>query len=183
MSQRVKKEFCLECQELIYPPTPQDAETFTWLCKPCMYKARTPFIDGKKRCSECGELKPVESYVIKTDGRPQGRCHPCYLSYTRAYSRSRKVDIRKIKARWAQRNGGRVSARKTARYNSDPEYRRKVLARCKVYRAIKSGLLKRLPCQSCGDPKSHGHHHDYDKALEVHWLCMKCHLKEHGVEV
>lgn len=183
MSQRLKKECCLECQAAIYPPTPKQAETFTWLCKPCMYKARTPYIDGGKMCPTCGEAKPLSEFSKRTDGRLHGRCRPCHLEYCRVYTKSRIQDIRKIKAKWAKKNGRHVSRRKVTRYNTDPEYRAKVLARGKLYRAVKAGFLKRLPCQSCGATKSHGHHHDYDKPLEVHWLCMKCHLKEHGVEV
>ncbi len=46
-------------------------------------------------------------------------------------------------------------------------------------KAIKDGMLKRQPCVVCGNPKVHGHHPDYDKPLEVIWLCPKHHMQEH----
>jgi hypothetical protein len=46
--------------------------------------------------------------------------------------------------------------------------------------ALKSGALARLPCEICGNPKSHGHHDDYSKPLDVRWLCHTHHVAEHG---
>jgi len=35
-------------------------------------------------------------------------------------------------------------------------------------------------CSRCNvECKPHGHHTDYDKPLEVIWLCPKCHKEEH----
>jgi hypothetical protein len=46
--------------------------------------------------------------------------------------------------------------------------------------AIKSGRIKRGPCEVCGKPKAHGHHDDYSKPLEVRWLCQKHHMQHHA---
>jgi hypothetical protein len=57
-----------------------------------------------------------------------------------------------------------------------------------VERAIKKGLLSPKPCESCGStgyPYKDGrrgivaHHTDYNKPLEVVWLCEKCHFEWH----
>lgn len=47
-----------------------------------------------------------------------------------------------------------------------------------VYRAIKNGQLVRPQhCSECGiKARIEAHHEDYNKALEVIWLCHKCHV-------
>ena len=45
--------------------------------------------------------------------------------------------------------------------------------------ALRVGKISRQSCEICGDPKSHGHHEDYSKPLEVHWLCPKHHQMRH----
>jgi ribosomal protein S27AE len=37
----------------------------------------------------------------------------------------------------------------------------------------------RTPCIRCGEEKSLAHHEDYDKPLEVMWLCQPCHKQRH----
>lgn len=56
----------------------------------------------------------------------------------------------------------------------------KVRAHWIVGNAIRSGKLKKEPCEVCGDYKSHAHHHDYSSPLDIKWLCHKCHWIEHG---
>ena len=72
-------------------------------------------------------------------------------------------------------------ARNAAKYkiydrSRDAEKKR---ARVMVRHRIRSGALKRLPCEVCGEPKTHGHHDDYSKPLDVRWLCAKHHKEVH----
>lgn len=48
-----------------------------------------------------------------------------------------------------------------------------------VRSAIKSGRLKRKPCEECGAAEAHAHHDDYSKPLDVRWLCRKHHARAH----
>lgn len=48
-----------------------------------------------------------------------------------------------------------------------------------VNNAVRDGKLGKLPCAICGNPKSHAHHTDYSKPLEVKWLCAQCHQRIH----
>lgn len=56
-----------------------------------------------------------------------------------------------------------------------------------AWKAIKRGILIPQPCEVCGaygqmaDGKNivQAHHDDYNKPLEVRWLCQKCHYEWH----
>ncbi len=79
----------------------------------------------------------------------------------------------------------RAQNRKSAKaHNWYPDYERKrdpikVAARRAIRDRIYRGKLKRLPCEVCSEPKSHAHHGDYSKPLEVKWLCAKHHKELH----
>ncbi len=85
-----------------------------------------------------------------------------------------------------------------ARYYSDPEVKKRKaaqmrrysapnhplrshhIARWKVQRALKTGALKKERCRECGAADAHAHHVDYDRPLDVTWLCRPCHKAEHA---
>ncbi len=45
--------------------------------------------------------------------------------------------------------------------------------------ALKNGILKKKPCQICGNEIVEGHHINYTKPLLVIWLCKKHHARIH----
>lgn len=62
------------------------------------------------------------------------------------------------------------------------EKRRKIRAREILNAAVGSGHVKKPDqCEECGSygPLS-GHHEDYSKALDVEWLCGRCHSGRHA---
>jgi hypothetical protein len=59
-----------------------------------------------------------------------------------------------------------------------PEARKKANARAYANVYLKRGIIKKKDCE-CGSSKSQMHHPDYDKPLEVIWMCRACHLKHH----
>ena len=65
----------------------------------------------------------------------------------------------------------------------DKENYRKHAARTAIWYAKQKGRLEKPPiCSECGSYKDiEGHHEDYDKRLEVEWLCRNCHTKLHTV--
>lgn len=56
-----------------------------------------------------------------------------------------------------------------------------------VWKAIQRGILVPAPCEQCGETgvfkdgrnKVQAHHDDYNKPMEVRWLCQKCHHEWH----
>ena len=68
--------------------------------------------------------------------------------------------------------------RKTEKPNFSRKFKDK--ARAKARAALVSGKIKKTPCVNCGsNEKVCGHHEDYEKPLEVIWLCTKCHHELH----
>lgn len=62
------------------------------------------------------------------------------------------------------------------------EIERKRRCRVKTNKAIKSGELKRAPCDVCGDVEVVGHHLNYDDHLAIRWLCVRHHRQVHDAE-
>ncbi len=59
---------------------------------------------------------------------------------------------------------------------------RKYRARLLYRNALRRGDLTRpISCGNCGKSNGviHGHHENYNKPLEVNWLCISCHFKQH----
>ena len=44
---------------------------------------------------------------------------------------------------------------------------------------LRRGLIVKQPCEQCGAEPVDGHHPDYDKPLQVIWLCRRCHVSVH----
>lgn len=110
------------------------------------------------RCRVCRRTLPT-IFFCKNRSRPRGIMRDCA-----------QCDKEREKHRPS------ASARQRAYDKRHPERQR---AREAVTRAIKHGLMKRMPCEVCGDPKSHAHHDDYAKPLEVLWLCQTHHTQAH----
>ncbi len=65
-------------------------------------------------------------------------------------------------------------------YSVSVEQLRRIRCRDTARAALRLGHLQRKPCEVCGSPDSEKHHDDYDKPLEVRWLCRKHHLAIEG---
>lgn len=146
-------------------------------------------------CRKCGctfELKPYQAK------KNSNLCPPCRRAYVRDYTRRRKAEGRPIPRRRSSRKKEREKARRHRRkpevkakmrrerrkkMQSDPEFRRKVRARERVRGAIRSGRLEKEPCEVCGGTERiHAHHDDYDRPLDVRWLCALHHTQLHRDE-
>lgn len=73
--------------------------------------------------------------------------------------------------------GKEVKARTSKKWiENNPKKRR---AHQAIKNEIRSNRLKKEPCSICGKPNVHAHHFDYDKPLDIIWLCPKCHSDWH----
>ena len=55
----------------------------------------------------------------------------------------------------------------------------KVRAHAAVHKALRDGTLKRGKCEECGSLRVEAHHDDYDRPLDVRWLCRRHHVEHH----
>lgn len=80
------------------------------------------------------------------------------------------------------RKGGTVSSQKRVSRVVSPEQKRlENSARYAVHVALRSGkITKPNTCSECDSSyRLHAHHTDYNKALDVTWLCPRCHARNH----
>lgn len=120
---------------------------------------------GKKMCAACERDLPLSAFRFqKSSGYPYGYCRECG-------NERHKKWIRTPAGRAAQKRDGKK------RYQ-DPKWAVRHLTGA----AIKLGLLVRQPCEVCGVTKVQAHHTDYNKPLEVQWLCAAHHSDLHKGE-
>lgn len=65
----------------------------------------------------------------------------------------------------------------TKRYRAQNPMKRR--AHRKVEVEIRAGRLTGKPCEVCGNQKSQAHHDDYNKPLDLIWLCAGHHMRRH----
>lgn len=137
-----------------------------------------------KTCFKCLAEKKLEEFYRHpqmADGH-LNKCKACarkdvIANCHKDIERTREKD----RARY-QRDKKRINPERT-------EYARKLRslfpkaykARNAVNNALKNKLLTKLPCFICGELKVHGHHPDYDRPLEVVWLCPVHHAETHAL--
>lgn len=130
-----------------------------------------------KPCFKCNEVKPLSEYYKHAqmkDGH-LNKCKVCAKKDVHVY-RHESPSREKILA-YDRARGNRQSAEDLRKYRE--KYPKKYKAHCLVNYAIKSKKLFREPCQVCGNQNTHGHHDDYDKPLNVRWLCSIHHWEWH----
>lgn len=134
-----------------------------------------------KRCFKCGLEKPTDEFYRHPqmgDGH-LGKCKECAKADVRENYLVRRDyyrDYYKARHQTAERREWcREQQRKHRAAHPD-----RARARQAVNNAVRDGRLIKLPCETCGDPKSQGHHEDYSKPLEVRWLCLQHHRAAEG---
>ena len=133
-----------------------------------------------KNCFKCNTVKPLSEFY-KHPKMADGHVNKCKECNKNDVTANRNENIEKIRA--YDRERGKIPERIKANTEINRAWRqedaRRSLAHNQIARAIRNGSLVRQPCIRCGEAKSLAHHEDYDKPLEVVWLCQPCHKQRH----
>lgn len=151
-----------------------------------------------RMCSVCGIEKQLEENFWKraTKNGFFNRCIDCmtkikkavrqtpeHKAHERAYRARNRAKVLETKRRYCERNRDKV-LEKNRKYREQHGSTRGTTrtAHSIVANAIKSGKLVRPErCQGCLELKPvQAHHDDYDKPLDVQWLCQRCHSRLHA---
>lgn len=62
------------------------------------------------------------------------------------------------------------------------EQSKKDIARSYAGVYLRTGRIIKENCKKCGDSNSQMHHPDYNKPIDIIWLCRPCHLQLHKGE-
>lgn len=138
---------------------------------------RRNFVGDCRPCSQC------QNEIIVTESMAKRSKYWCGLCDSKA------------SANWAKRNPAKKRNANKAYFATDKgkqailrhvrgfraRHPEKYAAHIAVQSAIRSGLLIREACERCGEKNAHAHHDDYQKQLEVRWLCVLCHVEHHAM--
>lgn len=105
----------------------------------------------------------------------QTRCKDCVKKASRE---NRKKNIEHYRA-YDRDRGNRQPKSYLASYRK--ANRKKYQAHNKVNNALRDGKIQKEPCEVCGEQRSVAHHDDYDKPLDVRWLCQGHHKQWHAI--
>ena len=147
-----------------------------------------------KYCGACKTEKSLAEFGKRSasvDGLA-AKCKSCQSAYDKA--RANKPERVALRAAYAATDAGKAAMnRGRAKYAE--AHRQEATDRCKQYRAenpikhkahdlvayaMRTGALIKLPCEVCGDPSDVAHHDDYEKPLDVRWLCASHHRYWHA---
>lgn len=115
-----------------------------------------------KTCSKCKLTKESGDFSIKSSTRDglSYQCRSCTNEYSTAYNAKRRAQgFKSGTSHWDKDNPHKKNTHQKVRW------------------AVKSGTLEKPECCEACDSTTNivGHHEDYDKPLEVLWLCRRCH--------
>lgn len=133
-----------------------------------------------KKCSCCGAEKPLDQYQKRKASKDglTASCKSCLKE--RDAIRDATPERRKVKRDYASTPGGRErsNAAKIAYSDRNPKKRHACVT---LNNYLRDGKIKKIEiCESCKvAPAIEAHHCDYNKPLEVIWMCDRCHKDWH----
>lgn len=147
-----------------------------------------------KRCFKCLQCLPLEAFY-KHSAMGDGRLNKCKECTKKDVSEHRQNNLEKVRAYDRLRGGipHRVAARKeyaqTDAYKASHgksmkkyivNHPNRYAARNILNAALRDKKIEKWPCMVCGSA-SEAHHPDYDRPLDVVWLCDAHHKQAHAL--
>jgi hypothetical protein len=146
----------------------------------CPQAQEYDMIRFEKECFKCKTIKPLTEFY-KHSEMADGHLNKCKACAKNDVGKHRSENLDRI--RQYDRDRGKLDHRIKLATEMTRSWRaedkRRQTAHTAVAKAIRNGVLTRMPCERCGAVKSEGHHEDYDKPLDVMWLCQPCHKQRH----
>lgn len=149
-----------------------------------------------KKCTKCGLEKAYDQFVKHRrykDGY-YSRCKECTYKLEKEWRQSNPEKKNEIRTRYRHNNREKIREQDKQFYAKNSERLREKQKIDKIenphkhkaykeYRvALSNGKIKQTDyCQICGikNMPLDGHHADYEKPLEVIWICKSCHMYIH----
>lgn len=133
-----------------------------------------------KKCFKCEKTKSLNEFY-KHSKMADGHLNKCKTCAKNDVGKHREKNLDRIRA--YDRERGKSKERIAASVAVNRVWRSEDLRRQKAHKAvakaIRNGDIIRAVCERCGNGKSVAHHDDYDKPLQVMWLCQPCHKQRH----
>lgn len=152
-----------------------------------LYKHRGKIL-RYRRCKDClaeykhnHYLKHRQEYIDRSRRWREGR-HEQYISYLRDYYRKNKDELlKRARDYYLSDRGRELNRLRSRRYRQTDEGRLKERARKVVSYALSRGDLTRPDrCEMCNQEAFlEAHHPNYNRPLDVVWLCKQCHENIH----
>lgn len=135
----------------------------------------------EKVCIACLISKQIDDFYthpMMADGH-LGRCKECQKELTRR-SRAARIEHYREYDRARGKLPHRIANTIAQTKKWYAEDKRRMKCHNAVHRALRNGSLVPKDCAVCGSEKSVAHHEDYDKPLDVIWLCQAHHKQLHA---
>lgn len=128
------------------------------------------------KCRTCLMDKPEGAFYASN----HSKCKECVKEAVRV---NRLENIDRIRA--YDRARASQPHRKANNYHQSSTWRQEFPGRMRAHSAVayalRTGKMARQPCWECGSDRAVAHHPDYDRPLDVVWLCQPHHKQAHAL--
>ena len=152
-------------------PTKSKGRLVTIICEWCKkeFKRRTAYVNRNKK------LKILSFCSNSCASKWKHSLPHLKEMWSKSRSEQNKRQVKENNPNW---KGGITNVQSTL--NSRKKHPERARARKKIHNLIeRKKIIRPTVCEKCNKESfCEAHHEDYDKPLEVKWLCRRCHEQE-----